>query len=68
MKVRKYYTIHFEKCHIIFLFGPHNIGAKTLEMKWMQLFGTTLKVFAEVLKKFNGHGVRSYAISGHFFV
>ena len=44
-----------------FFFGPHNIGAKALKTKWMHLFGTNLKVFAEVLKKINGYGVRSYA-------
>ena len=44
-----------------FFFGAHNIGAKALETKWLHLFGTNLKVFAEFLKKFNGHGVRSYA-------
>ena len=61
IKKRKYCTIWLQICHIIFLFGPHNIGAKALETKWMHLFGTTLKFLAEVLKKFKGHGVRSYA-------
>ena len=44
-----------------FLIGPHYIGAKALETKWMHFFDANMQYFAKVLKKFNGYGVRSYA-------
>ena len=43
------------------LLSSTQLDSAGLKTKKMHLFGTTLKVFAEILKKLNSHGIRSYA-------